>query len=405
MAINVEAFIKKLASFGQSKNGGVHRLLYSRSWKEAQLAIKEQMELFGFTASFDRVGNLFGKIPGTDPGAKTILTGSHIDTVANGGLYDGLYGITASLLAAKTLYETKGRPKKTIEVVSLCEEEGSRFPLTFWGSGSITGKYTLTDGLPLKDSNGILLLDAMQEAGFNPDNGQSPVRDDLDCFVELHIEQGMILKSENKALGIVSHIVGQRRYSITISGESNHAGTTPMHLRKDALAGAALFISYIEKKAKECDPELVATVGKIDVKPNMPNVIAGDVMFTMDVRHYKETVLNQFYEELLHYFYTVSEEKNISFTVSNWMNIHPVAMDRKLIKLCEKIAAEKRLSFHSMISGAGHDAQVFGSYCPTVLLFVPSEKGISHSPEEYTCKEDLDNGISMLTELLYRLAY
>ncbi len=400
-----EAMVKWLSSFGQDRSGGVSRLLYSSSWVEAQHALKGKMEHAGLTTYFDSVGNLFGRLEGKENNSKTILTGSHIDSVVNGGVYDGVYGIIASLLAVQRLYQAYGKPKKTLEVVSLCEEEGSRFPLTFWGSGSITGKYSLEDIQNLTDSEGTSFTNAMKEAGFDPMNYQSPQRTDIACFVELHVEQGILLDRQAKSLGMVSHIVGQRRFTIQITGESNHAGTTPMPYRKDAMTTASHFISYLTAKAQETDPGLVATVGKITAKPNVPNVIAGEVSFTLDVRHYNEEVIDEFCRHLFTYFESFTKNEEIQLAIHQWMSVKPVKMDPELTDLFVKIALNKNISHLSLVSGAGHDAQMFGTFCPTALLFVPSVGGISHSPKEYTKSGDLEKGIDVLTEFLYKLAY
>ncbi|MFD2654880.1 allantoate deiminase [Gracilibacillus thailandensis] len=402
---DVETLVNWLASFGQSDTGGANRLLYSEAWLEAQLALKNMIKANGFTAYFDSVGNLFGRLEGTKQKDKTILTGSHIDTVIDGGKYDGVFGIIASFLATKILYQKYGRPHKTIEIVSLCEEEGSRFPLTFWGSGNITGKYTLKDALSIKDTEGISLATAMKKAGFDPAKYRSPQRKDIDAFIEMHVEQGLVLDYSNTSIGAVDYIVGQRRFTICIKGESNHAGTTPMPYRKDAISLASQYIYYLTEKAKRLDKDLVVTVGKINAKPNVPNVIAGEVEFSLDVRHYNDPLLDQYCDDLIQYFTSISEELDMPIDIHPWMKVKPVAMDPKLTLLSKKVAIQHNISVRSLVSGAGHDAQVFGEFCPTALLFVPSQKGISHSPMEFTKKEDLENGVHVLINYLYELAY
>ncbi|PFP25908.1 allantoate amidohydrolase [Bacillus sp. AFS073361] len=401
----VGAMIEWLASIGETENGGVTRLLYSPSWLEAQLALKNIMEQSKLHTYFDSVGNLFGRLPGTDLHGKTILTGSHVDTVIDGGKFDGAYGILASFIAVMRLLNKYGYPKKTIEVVSLCEEEGSRFPLTFWGSRNICGTYTLDRVKEVKDSAGIPFLEAMKKAGFDPEKYSSPVRDDVERFVEVHIEQGMVLEKNQKQVGIVTHIVGQRRYTIQIKGESNHAGTTPMSYRKDAVTTASQFISFLTEKAKAIDPQLVATVGRLQVKPNVPNVVAGEVEFSLDIRHHQEEVIDQYCNEIFTEFKRSAESLQIEVTISQWMDVQPVKMDGEMCEWTREIAERKNYRYQDMISGAGHDAQVFGTKCATSLLFVPSQKGISHSPKEFTSLEDLETGIDLLTEVLYKLAY
>ena len=401
----VGAMIEWLASFGKTENGGVTRLLYSPAWQEAQLALKNKMDEWKLQTYFDSVGNLFGRLPGTEVNEKTILTGSHIDTVVDGGKYDGAYGVIASFIATLRLFEAYGYPKKTIEVVSLCEEEGSRFPLTFWGSRNISGDYTLDRVKDIKDAEGIGFLDAMKFAGFDPRSYTPPVRDDIDRFVEIHIEQGMVLEKNRKQVGIVSYIVGQRRYTIHIKGESNHAGTTPMQYRKDAVTAASRLISLLTEKTKEVDPGLVATVGRLQVKPNVPNVVAGEVEFSLDIRHHQDRVIDQYSGEIFAEFERITKYLDVDLSISKWMDVKPVKMDEQLGQWARELAERKNIHYQEMISGAGHDAQVFGNVCPTSLLFVPSQKGISHSPSEFTCLEDLEVGIDILTEVLYKLAY
>lgn len=401
----VGAVIKWLASIGETESGGVTRLLYSPAWLEAQVALKNMMDQMNLYTYFDSVGNLFGRLPGTNGNEKTILTGSHIDTVVDGGKYDGGYGIIASLLATVRLFRKYGYPKKTIEVVSLCEEEGSRFPLTFWGSRNISGAYNLSRVENVRDGEGISFFEAMKQAGFDPTSYVSPVRTDIERFVEIHIEQGMTLERNKNQIGIVTHIVGQRRYTIRIKGESNHAGTTPMQFRKDAVSTASYLITFLTNKAKNTDPMLVATVGRINVKPNVPNVVAGEVEFSLDIRHHQEVIIEEYCQKIFTEFKRFSDVSNIDVEIVQWMDVKPVKMDEEMCKWTGEIAERKRYRYQQMISGAGHDAQVFGGICPTSLLFVPSRGGISHSPQEFTNIEELETGIELLTEVLYKLAY
>ncbi|WP_235001523.1 allantoate deiminase [Halobacillus sp. Marseille-P3879] len=399
-----ESLVDWLSSFGLSDKGGVNRLLYSKPWVEAQKALKSQWEEHGLVTSFDSVGNLFGRLEGKES-SSCILTGSHIDSVSNGGKFDGVYGIIASFSAVQRLKEAYGSPKKSIEIVSLCEEEGSRFPITFWGSGNITGKYDISDAEGIKDTQGISLKEAMKSAGFDPQFYQSPARKDIDCFIECHIEQGIVLERARKSLGIVSDIVGQKRFTITILGESNHAGTTPMSYRKDSMSSAADIIHSITGKAKETDSGLVATIGRLTTSPNVPNVIAGETSFTLDVRHHNQETLDHFCKEIEDYCSKIARKQDLHISMDKWTDVKPVQMHPQLTRLCEQAAQQQEIPYQFMISGAGHDAQMLGTTYPTSLLFVPSCNGISHSPKEFTSAEDLENGIAALTAILYELAY
>jgi len=401
----IATMIEWLASYGRTKADGVTRLLYSPPWIEAQHALKNKMENIGLYAYYDCVGNLFGRLQGTDPTSKTILTGSHVDTVIEGGKYDGAYGILASLLAVERLAKVYGAPKKTIEVVSFCEEEGSRFPITFWGSRNINNIYSLQDVRHLTDIDGVPFLQAMADAGFDYHNYRTPARTDIENFIELHIEQGCILEKSKNTIGIVSHIVGQRRFNITLIGESNHAGTTPMQYRNDSIALASDFIHFTTNFTGECDPNLVATFGKFIAKPNVPNVIAGEVELSLDIRHHNEAILDTFCDHIFSYLKDKAVHLDFKVSISQWMDVKPIAMCPEINKYIEDITTSKKIPHQYLISGAGHDSQVFGSFFPTTLLFVPSVKGISHSPKEYTSVEDLEKGIEVLTDLLYKLAY
>ncbi|WP_337020206.1 Zn-dependent hydrolase [Oceanobacillus massiliensis] len=402
---NTLEMVQWLSKFGQTKNDGVTRLLYTPSWLEAQEALKTFMEKAGFQPYYDSVGNLFGRVEGKDKTAPIILTGSHVDTVVDGGKFDGAYGVIASLIAVQRLFKKYGEPKHTMEVVSLCEEEGSRFPISYWGSRNITGEYTLDDAAAVRDEDGVSLLEAMKISGFSPDHYKPTSRTDIGCFVEIHIEQGRILEKAAKSIGLVSHIVGQKRFTITVQGESNHAGTTPMHDRKDALSIAAGLIAHITEKAGKADSGLRATVGSITASPNVSNVIAGKTDFSLDVRHHDTANLEQFCDELFRYFKDIAGKSGTMINVRQWFQADSVKMDENLLNIARLTASEKGISHHELTSGAGHDSQVFGSFCPTALLFVPSVDGISHSPLEQTLNKDLEKGVELLTAFLYKLAY
>ncbi|MFE5320287.1 allantoate deiminase [Paenibacillus sp. NPDC056579] len=400
-----EQLLNWLSGYGADPQGGVTRLLYSDSWAEAQLALAERMKRAGFAVSFDRAGNLFGRLEGEDCDAPAIMTGSHIDTVASGGRYDGAYGIIAALLAVEHLQRRFGKPRRSIEVIALAEEEGSRFPMTYWGSGSIAGLYHEGHIEGMRDSTGIEFRQAMKSAGFGKPEQKDCRRSDIALFVELHIEQGIVLERESTSIGIVEAIVGQKRFAIQITGEANHAGTTPMRMRKDALAAAAEMIRAVRQSATLHGAPLVATVGRLELEPNVPNVIPGKAAFTVDVRHDDENVLGDFCSRMISEFKEIADYNGVAMAHSLWMDVKPAPMHPALTDLTETICREHRLSYKRMVSGAGHDAQVFQRMCPTAMVFVPSRGGISHSPLEYTSPDDLGRGVYVLGRMLYQLGY
>ncbi|GIN12745.1 allantoate amidohydrolase [Shouchella clausii] len=401
----VRSYIDYFAQFGQTSDGGNTRLLYTPAWLDAQQAIFGLFQEKGLAPFYDDVGNAYGRMEGTETTNKTIVTGSHIDTVINGGRFDGVYGIIGSLLAVSRLVARFGRPKTTIDVLSLCEEEGSRFPLAFWGSGNITGRYSKTNPDTIVDASGICLGEAMRENGFGRGHYQPPDRSDIGCFIELHIEQGQVLESSGNTIGIAQAIVGQRRFTITVTGSANHAGTTPMGLRKDALELTSMLIPRLLQNARELDSDFVATVGQIEALPNTANVIPGKVVFSLDIRHHDTAMLDRFCAAMDKDFRAHEQQSGLVISVSQWADVAPVAMDTNLSTSAFEIAQQTSLPVQYMYSGAGHDAQIFGSFCPATLLFVPSKGGISHSPLEYTTDEQLEAGVSALAALLYKLAY
>ncbi|WP_342417568.1 allantoate deiminase [Paenibacillus sp. FSL R10-2782] len=405
LAASIEETLHWLSEYGADGGGGITRFLYSNSWKQAQTALNDRMQQAGLKVYFDEVGNLYGRIEGTEPNRGTILTGSHIDTVINGGKYDGAFGIAAGLAALQFLLERYGRPKCNLEIVSFCEEEGSRFPLTYWGSGNVSGRYSVDQVPEICDSEGVSLREAMMSAGFGSKAGRAAKRDDIQAFIELHIEQGKVLEREEKGIGVVKGIVGQRRFTCEVTGEANHAGTTPMALRRDALAGVSEMVQLLEGLAQSYGSPMVATVGSLEVIPGLSNVIPGKVTFTLDVRHSESMELSAFCQAVKISFEEVAARRGLMLALSQWMNAEPVMMDVELTRMVEHICMHRNLSFLSMFSGAGHDTQVMQSVCPTALVFVPSRGGISHSPDEYTSTKELAAGVSVLTDFLYVLAY
>lgn len=401
----IQDMISWLSSFGPGDSVGMSRLLYSESWLEAQKALKKKFEELGMETKFDEIGNLYGKITGTDNGNETIATGSHVDTVVNGGKLDGQLGILGGYLAIKQLLETYGRPKKNLEVISLAEEEGSRFPYAFWGSKNVFGIANKSDVESIEDMNGIRFVDVMHKCGFDFKKGDACSIPDVKAFVELHIEQGNTLEMEGKSVGIISSIVGQKRYNVTLKGEANHAGTTLMKYRKDVIQTFAKIVTEAIQKAKEVGDPLVLTFGKIVVKPNTVNVVPGEALFTIDCRHTDKEVLFKFTQEIEEDMRRTACEANVGIEIDNWMNEDPVPMDSNVIKIIENACKMQNIDYKIMHSGAGHDAQIIAPRIPTSMIFVPSIKGISHNPAESTKVEDLSQGIATLKMTLYQLAY
>lgn len=394
-----------LSQIGADPTGGMTRLLYTPEWCAAQRALQEKFESAGLKTHFDHVGNLSARLEGSRYPEQTIMSGSHIDTVVNGGNLDGQFGIEAAFLAINYLNETYGQPLRTLEVLSMAEEEGSRFPFVFWGSKNIFGLANNADMHQVQDAKGVGFVDAMHQAGFDFRPENTPVRQDLRAFVELHIEQGKVLETEGKTVGVVTSIVGQRRYDIRLTGESNHAGTTPMGYRRDTVhAFSRICYESIEKARKEGDP-LVLTFGKVEPKPNTVNVVPGFTHFTMDCRHTDQQALLRFTQEIEADMKRICGEMGIEVEINLWMDEAPIPMDPQLVKQVAAVCETEKMNYRLMHSGAGHDSQIFAPRVPTVMLFVPSIAGISHNPAEKTELSDLAEGVRALAHVLYQLAY
>lgn len=404
MLNEVQETMEWLSSISDEQGPGTTRLLYSPSWLKAQNELKVRFEKLGMECQFDGIGNLYATLKGTEFPEKTIATGSHVDTVVKGGKLDGQLGIFGGYLAVKNLLETFGKPKKSIQIISMAEEEGSRFPYVFWGSKNIFGLAKIEEVETIKDAEGIGFVDAMHNCGFDF-IAEHKERTDIEAFIELHIEQGNFLEEEKYTVGVVNSIVGQKRYNITLKGEANHAGTTLMRYRKDTVECMSRIITHSIDKAKAVGDPLVLTFGKVVPKPNTVNVVPGETLFTMDCRHTDATLLQAFTTALEAEMKEIAEKSGIEIEIDNWMNEKPVLMDQKVVNIVERVCKEKKMNYKVMHSGAGHDSQIFAPRVPTGMIFVPSIKGISHNPAEDTKVEDLREGIKTLAYTLHELAY
>ncbi len=382
-------------------DGAVWRAAYTRQDKIAKKMLNEWMIHKKLSVREDAVGNIFGRVEGNTP--ETLLIGSHLDTVINGGKYDGAAGIVLALAAVGDLTAEYGKPKKSLEVVAFAEEEGSRFGVAFLGSMAMMGKLSMED-LQQQDCDGVTIKQAMVSAGCYPHKLEEAKREDILSYVELHVEQGPVLDNSKIKIGIVENIVGCITYSITIKGEQNHAGTTPMPVRKDPVAAAAKFICEITSYAQEISSTATLTIGKIEAIPGMANVIAEKVQLSIDIRDGNKDKLiqiNDFIQksirEIKHKGYEVYHEKPIYEM--------PVSLDTGLIQILDEVSEEAGINTLHMNSGAGHDAQIIAPFIPSCMIFVPSKDGISHSPKEYTAAEDLEEGLRVLKGLIKKLAW
>jgi allantoate deiminase len=329
-----------------------------------------------------------------------LLIGSHLDTVPNSGAYDGILGV---VLGVSLIEALDGRKLPFgIEVVGFSEEEGVRFGTPFIGSRALVGRLD-TELLARQDARGISVRKAIESFGLDfAEIPRAALKSDTLGYLEFHIEQGPVLENLGRPLGIVESIVGQSRLSFTFVGRANHAGTTPMNLRKDALAAAAEWITIVERRAQGF-PELVATVGSVEVEPGAPNVIAGEVRATLDLRHAADDIRTRAVEELIREAEQITKRRGLSVHWNAQLNQPAVLMDSFLTRQCEEAIRSAGCEPYRIVSGAGHDAMILAEKVPCAMIFLRSPGGISHNPKESVFVEDvakaLESGLHLLDQL------
>ena len=402
----VESAIAALAEHGARGETGVARLVYSPEWVAAQDQVAAWMSEGGLRVERDTVGNVWGYLDGRQGDLPIIATGSHIDSQNPGGRFDGALGVVAGITALAVLRERFGDPERTLAAVSLVEEEASRFPAAnFWGSRAIIGRIGGEEPKRLRGYDGVTMVEAMRDAGLDPGLVQDAKRDDIDTFIELHIEQGPFLEHENLPVGIVERITGYRQYLVTLEGAANHAGTTPMDKRRDPMAGAAEIISGVIDTAFRMGRPCVTTVGRAIVTPNERAVIPQQVAFTVDARsplpEQRETLLAR-HEALMH---EVAERRDLKLSLRVDSDRQPVMCDPALVETIAQAATAAGVPAMTMTSGAVHDAMQMAEIARIAMVFVRSAGGISHSPDEFTTTEDAAAGTEVLTRALHTLAY
>jgi len=369
--------------------------------RDCHQEIARWMESLGVHARVDAAGNLRGVYSAAQPNAPRLLIGSHLDTVPNAGAYDGVLGV---VLAVALLEELQGRRFCFgIELVGFSEEEGVRFGTPFIGSRALVGRLD-NKLLDIRDARGIAVRKAIEEFGLNPDEiPQAELENNTLGYLEFHIEQGPVLEKLNLPLAVVDAIAGQSRLEFTFLGRANHAGTTPMHHRCDALAGAAEWVGTVERVAQGV-PGLVATVGKIDAKPGATNVIAGEAWLTLDVRHCSDDIRTRVVFDLIRQAEEIAVRRGLSVRENTLLSQRAVAMDAFLNDQIEQAILKTGCKPHRMVSGAGHDAMIMAEKIPAAMIFLRTPGGVSHDPAESVACEDVEKAIECGLHLLDQLA-
>jgi len=391
----IQQHVTALSKYGANPEGGVSRVAFSDADIAGRKYVAGLMQEAGLTIRTDAAGNIIGRREDSNAKLPPILIGSHTDSVPGGGNYDGDVGVIGAIEVAQTLQEHGVRLKHPLEVVIFADEEGGTV-----GSFAMIGRLQ-PDALDLTTHSGKTIRDGIRAVGGDPDRLAEAVRKpgDLTAYVELHIEQGAILDESDIDIGVVEGIVGIRWWDVTVEGIANHAGTTPMNRRRDALLSAAEFALAVNRVATSMPGRQVATVGRIRAEPGAPNVIPGKVVLSLEIRDLDAAKMTTVYDAIHAEADKIAQARQTPFTFTQLkVSSEPAPTDPRLQRIISKAASSLNLSTKLMPSGAGHDAQEISHIAPTGMIFVPSVGGISHAPKEFTSQQDMANGANVLLQ-------
>lgn len=391
--------IMGLADISPIAGGGNCRLALTDEDKQGRDLVVSWMHDLDMDVSIDAIGNIIA-IWNVGSGSP-VMTGSHIDTVRTGGKFDGNYGVIAGLEVVETCQKNGFTPSRPLAVAVFTDEEGARFAPDMLGSLVYVGGMTTEEALDINAIDGPRLGDELVRIGYA---GSAPCPGLVPhAFVELHIEQGPLLEANNVRIGAVTGVQGISWQEVTIVGQSNHAGTTPMSLRHDPTYVAAEIAVFLRKLSARYGAHQVCTVGKVDVFPNLINVVAARVTITLDIRNTNEALLQRAEQEVSEFLKEVASSEGVSITTKKLARFEPVEFDNRVIDVIEKISISLDNTTQRMPSGAGHDAQMLARVCPAAMIFVPSVNGVSHNAAEHTDTDDLVAGANILLQSMLAL--
>ena len=400
LRINIDRLISRiegLAEIGAIAGGGVCRMALTDEDRQGRDLVVKWMHELDLEVTVDQIGNVVGIRPGQESG-RPVMTGSHIDTVASGGRYDGNLGVLAGLEVIETLNDSNIITRKPIGVGFFTNEEGSRFAPDMMGSGVHQGAFELKRMLDVLDIDGARVGDELEKIGYAGDTSTGDFR--ADSFFELHVEQGPILELEDYEIGAVEGVQGISWNEYRIGGTANHAGTTPMRLRHDAGYVAAAISMEVRRLAKEMGGDQIGTVGVTKLNPGLINVIAKEALITIDMRNTDEQKLQEAERSIGSFIEQICKAEGVTYSSRTLARFEPVSFDKQMVSLVSETASALGFRVKSMPSGAGHDAQMFAPNCPTAMIFVPSQNGISHNVAEYTEPKHLQAGADVLLQIL-----
>ncbi|MEJ8814610.1 M20 family metallo-hydrolase [Variovorax ureilyticus] len=393
--------IEAHAAIGAIEGGGVCRIALTDADREGRDRLVAWMRQLDLDVSIDRIGNIFGVRRGKAD-LSPVMTGSHIDTVATGGRYDGNYGVMAGLEVVRWLNERGIVTHRPLVVAAFTNEEGVRFQPDMMGSLVHAGGLALQRALDTRGTDGARLGDELARIGYAGEMACGSIVPH--AFVELHIEQGPVMEAEGVQIGAVENLQGISWQEFTITGQSNHAGTTPMRLRRDAGYCAAAISVFVRELALRYGGSQVATVGAMDLHPNLINVIPARATVSVDLRNTDEATLQRAERELAAFVEKLADAQSVRIDTRRLVRFEPVVFDERLVRVIERASQARGHATRRMTSGAGHDAQMMARVCPSAMVFVPSALGISHNPREHTAPADLLRGADVLLDVLLALA-
>ncbi|SFQ70742.1 N-carbamoyl-L-amino-acid hydrolase [Pseudomonas sp. NFPP07] len=391
-----------LAQLGATAKGGVCRLALTDLDRQARDLFVRWCEEAGCSVSIDGIGNIFARRAGRNPQLPPVMTGSHIDTQPTGGKFDGCYGVMAGLEVIRTLNDLGLQTEAPLEVVVWTNEEGSRFPPCMMGSGVFAGKFDLDDTLRKQDEQGLSVGSELRRIGYA--GPRAVLGHPVGAYFEAHIEQGPVLEDRQTTIGVVMGCLGQKWFDLTLTGVEAHAGPTPMHLRKDALVGAAQVVSAVNRIAHEQQPHACGTVGCLSLHPGSRNVIPGQVQMTLDLRHLHADKLQAMVDEVRQVIEDTCQQHGLSFELTPTADFPPLDFDPACVAAVRQGAEQLGLSHMDIVSGAGHDAIFIAELGPAGMIFVPCEGGISHNEIENAAPQDLADGCAVLLRAMVNAA-
>mgnify|MGYP001570259504 FL=1 len=393
----------EMAQIGAIPGNGVNRAALSAEDILARKLLLAWARQRNFAVSVDAIGNLFVRRAGSDPNAAPVMTGSHMDSQPRGGRFDGMFGVLAGFEALEAIDDAGVKTQRAIEVVAWTNEEGGRFPPCTMGSAVYTGQHPLADFLDVKDNEGIALRDALAATlAATPQATRREFNSPAAAYVEAHIEQGPLLENANKTIGVVTGIQGLRWFNIEVFGKTDHAGTTPLALRQDALRDAVAIINALHELTRDAADTVRFTVGRMLVTPNSTNSVASHVLFSVDLRHPDPATIDRLGKAVEPLAIKTAQQCRVKVTPT--LHDNPCVFDAQIVGAVENAASELGLPNMRLASGASHDANYMARICPSGMIFVPCEKGVSHNEAENAKPEDLAAGAKVLAATLLELA-